>query len=119
MLFVLFTGMFDVLWLSILSPAMLSRTPPEGATIFVFCLALVLPALAATAALLWRPARWGDFLAPPLLIRGATIGLSARLGTLIGPAWGQTSAVSGTVTFAVFTLLLAALLAPWWRALAP
>ncbi len=117
-LFVLLSALFLFLWLSILVPAMRTRTPPEGATIFVFDLALVLPALSATAVLLWRGQHWGDILALPLLIKAATMGLSVLIGTLIAPAWGQPVAAGEVATYAALTFLPAALLWPWWRAFA-
>ena len=118
-LFVLLSALFLLLWLSILIPAMMTRTAPEGATIFVFDLALVLPALTATAVLLWRGLHWGDILALPLLMKAATVGLSVLIGTLVAPAWGQPVAAADVATYAALTFLPAALLWPWWRALAP
>ena len=94
------------------------RRPPEGATIFVFDLALVLPALTVAAVLLWRRARWGDILALPLLMKAGSIGLSVLLGTLIAPAWGLAFSPGEVATYAVLTFLPAALFWPWWRALA-
>jgi len=117
-LFVLLSALVLLLWLSILIPAMQTRTPPQGATIFVFDLALVLPAFTATAVLLWRGLPWGDVLALPLLMKAATMGLSVLIGTLIALAWGQTVAAGEVVTYAAFAYLPAALLWPWWRALA-
>ena len=117
-LFVLLSALFLLLWLSILNPAMQTRTPPQGATIFVFDLALVLPALTATAVLLWRGLPWGGVLALPLLMKAATMGLSVLIGTLIAPPWGQPVAPDEVATYAALGLLPAALLWPWWRALA-
>lgn len=118
-LFALLAALFLILWLSILIPAMASRTPPEGATIFVFDLAFALPALLACAVLLWRGAAWGDLLALPLLVKLATLGLSVLVGTLIGPLWGFAVVPAEVATYAVLALLPAALLPTWWRALAP
>ena len=119
MLFALLAALFFGLWLSILIPATASRTPPEGATIFVFDLAFALPALVACAALLWRGGPWGDLLALPLLMKLATLGLSVLIGTLIGPLWGVPAALTDVATYAVLALLPAALVPLWWRALAP
>ena len=118
-LFAVLAALFFGLWLSILIPAMASRIPPEGATIFVFDLALALPALVASAVLLWRGGAWGDVLALPLLLKLATLGLSVLIGTLIGPLWGFAVVRADVATYAVLTLLPAALLRRWWRALAP
>lgn len=117
-LFVGLSLLFALLWLTILFPAMWARVPPDGATIFVFDLALVLPALCVAAALLWRGAPWGDLLALPLLLKAATLGLSVLLGTLIAPAWGLPLAAGEVATYAALTVLPAALVWPWWRALA-
>lgn len=117
-LFLLLALLFAGLWLSILVPAMIARVPPDAATIFVFDFALVLPALTVAAILMWRGARWGDILALPLLIKAATLGLSVLLGTLIAPAWGLPLAPGEVATYAALTLLPAALVPPWWRALA-
>lgn len=118
-LFALLVLLFAALWLATLLPAMATRTPPEGATIFVFDLALILPALAVTAALLWRSRPWGDLLALPLLVKAATLGLSVLIGTLIGPAWGLPVQGGDVAIYAGLTLLPALLIFPWWRALAP
>lgn len=117
-LFALLTLLFAGLWLATLGPAMAARVAPEGATIFVFDLALVLPALAVTATLLWRGAPWGDVLALPLLIKAATLGLSVLIGTLIAPAWGLPRVAGDVAVYAALTALPAGLVGPWWRAFA-
>lgn len=92
--------------------------PADAAGIFVFDLALVLPAFTATAVLLWRGARWGDILALPLLLKTATKGLSVLLVTLIAPGLGQPINIGEVATCAVRATFPATLLWPWWRAFA-
>ncbi len=118
-LFALLAALFLALWLSILLPAMATRIPPDGATIFVFDLAIALPALVVCAVLLWRRARWGDLLALPLLVKVGTLGLSVLIGTLIAPAWGMPVAAGEVATYGLLTALPATLLWPWWRAWSP
>lgn len=83
-----FVVVFACLWLSIILPAMASRVVPNASTIFVLDLALVLPALGVTAALLFQAKPLGDVLAVPLLLKASSLGLSVLLGTLLGPMFG-------------------------------
>lgn len=115
-LFALLAVMFLALWLSILLPALQSRSAPDGSTIFAFDLSFVLPALAITAWFLWRHAPWGDILALPLLIKATSLGLSVLIGTLIAPLWGLPLSSGELVIYAVLTLFPAALVPLWWRA---
>jgi hypothetical protein len=118
-LFGFLLALFGVLWLSILIPAMQTRTPPDGATIFVFDFSFVLPALGFAAVMLWRGSPWGDLLALPLLVKAGTLGVSVLLGTLLSPLFGLPIAPGEVITYAILGLLPLALTIPWWRALAP
>jgi hypothetical protein len=105
---ILLATMFLVLWLSIIIPAMVAGQKPEGATIFVFDLAFVLPLLVIAAILTWRGHWFGDLLAPALLVKVGVLGSSVLLGALIAPWFGGSSA---TEEIAVYTLMGPACLA--------
>ncbi|GGD33987.1 hypothetical protein [Sinisalibacter lacisalsi] len=118
-LFTLLIALFAALWLSILIPAMQTRTAPDAATIFVFDFGFVLPALAFAAAMLWRADPWGDLLALPLLIKSGTLGISVLIGSLLAPMFGLPINPGEVATYAILGLLPLALTIPWWRALTP
>jgi len=103
-LLLLLVALFTGLWLSILLPAMATRTPPEGSTIFVLDLALVLPLLVLEARLLLRASPIGDVLAVPILTKAVTLGVSVLLGTLLAPAFGRTLDAVEVATYALLGL---------------
>jgi hypothetical protein len=88
-LFLILVVTFVGLWLNILIPAMGSRIPPEGNTIFVLDLSFFLPLLTIEAVLLFRQAPLGDVLAIPILVKVATLGISVFIGALVAPWFGQ------------------------------
>jgi hypothetical protein len=110
-------ALFSALWLSILIPAMATRTPPEGNAIFVFDLAIMLPLSAVAAALLWRARPLGDLLAVPLLLKVGTLGLSVLLGTLYRPLFGQPLAAGEIAIYALLGFGPLLLLPPVYRRL--
>jgi len=104
LLFLVLVAMFVFLWLSILLPAMRSRIPPDGSTIFVLDLAFFLPLLTIEAGLLFKKKAPGDALAIPILIKVGTLGVSVLLGTLIAPIFGQEIDVASVGIYALLGL---------------
>jgi hypothetical protein len=96
-LFLVLVAMFVILWLSILLPAMRSRIPPAGSTIFVLDLTFFLPLLT----LLFEKEALGDALVIPILIKVGTLGISVLLGTLIAPMFGQEIDVASVGIYAL------------------
>ncbi len=103
-LFLVLVAMFVFLWLSILLPAMRSRIPPDGSTIFVLDLAFFLPLLTIEAGLLFKKAALGDALVIPILIKVGALGLSVLLGTLIAPWFGQELDAASVGIYAILGL---------------
>lgn len=85
----LFT-LFHIVWLSQILPAIGSGLQSGVNTVFVLDLAFFLPLLAICAVLLLHRKPFGDLLAPVILIKTGTLGVSVFLGELLKPQFGQT-----------------------------
>ena len=109
--------LFLTLWLSILLPAMGSRIPPEGNSIFVQDLAFFLPLLTIVAVLLWRRKPLGDALAVPLLVKVGTLGISVLIGALVAPWFGHPLNMGDMATYAALGLGPLLFIGPFLRAL--
>ncbi len=117
-LFALLVVLFGALWTTMLAPAMATREPPAGATIFVLDLAFALPLTAVAAAFLWRGRPAGDLLAVPLLLKVGILGLSVLLGTACGALFfGAAPAAGEYALYALMGFGPLALLRPFLRAL--
>lgn len=117
-LFVLLVVLFGGLWLAMLVPAMVARTPLPGQTIFVLDLAFALPLTGLTAWLLWRGHPVGDLLAIPMLMKVAVLGVSVFLGTLYTRAFfGGPFLAFDLALYALMGFGPALLIRPVWRGL--
>lgn len=116
-LFLALAGLFFLLWMTILVPAMAHRAPPDGVPIFVMDLSLMLPLLVLCAVALLNARPLGDVLAPPLLVKMATLGISVLLGTLYAPFFDRPLAPGEIATYAFLGLGPLALIPPWLSAL--
>ncbi len=116
-LFLVLVAMFVFLWLSILLPAMRSRIPPDGSTIFVLDLAFFLPLLTIEAGLLFRREALGDALVIPILIKVGALGLSVLLGTLIAPWFGQALDAASVGIYALLGLGPLLFVIPFFRSM--
>ena len=110
--------LFGVMWLAQLFPAMSAGEPLPVQTILVLDLAFALPLVALTAISLWRGYPLGDFLAIPMLMKVAVLGVSVFLGTLF--AWAFFDGPFMPFDLALYALMglgPAALIWPVWRGL--
>ena len=107
--------LFVTLWLSILIPAMASRTPPPGSAIFVLDLAFFLPLVGLEAVLLLRASHLGDVLAVPVLVKLVTLGTSVLIGTLLVPLFGGTMAPGEVATYTLLGVAPLGFLLLFWR----
>lgn len=107
--------LFVTLWLSILIPAMTSRTPPPGSAIFVLDLAFFLPLVGLEAILLLRASTLGDALAIPVLVKLGTLGTSVLLGTLLAPLFGGRIVLADVGVYSLLGIVPLAFLTVFWR----
>jgi protein-S-isoprenylcysteine O-methyltransferase Ste14 len=107
--------LFVTLWLSVLIPAMASRTPPPGSAIFVLDLAFFLPLVGLEALLLLRTSHLGDVLAVPILVKLVTLGTSVLTGTLLVPLFGGTLVLSEVATYTLLGVAPLGFLVLFWR----
>lgn len=110
--------LFAGLWSAILIPAMQSAVRPDGLTINILDLTIVLPALILTGVMLLRKRQLANVLAVPLLIKAATIGLSVLLGTVISPLFGISIKVLDIAIYAFLGFGPVILVVLWMRAIA-
>ncbi len=86
--FVLIVVVFVSLWLAILLPASAATVQPDAYAVLVLDLAVVMPALAITAYMLWFSIPFGNVLAGVALLKSMTLILSVALGTAVAPLYG-------------------------------
>jgi hypothetical protein len=116
-IFFVLAAMFLVLWSAILLPAMQSGKRPDGLTINILDLTIVLPLLVLVGVLLLQKAPIADVLAIPLLIKAGSIGVSVLGGTLISPIFGFPITLGYIAVYAVLGFGPILLILPWWRAI--
>lgn len=80
--------LFVPLWLFILIPGATRQIRPDAYAVFVLDLAVVMPALAVTAFMLWRHIPFGNILAGVALLKSLTLLLSVAVGTAVAPIYG-------------------------------
>lgn len=85
---ILIIVVFVPLWLSILIPAVAHQVRPDTYAVLVLDLAVVMPALGATAYMLLRNIPFGNIVAGVALLKSMTLILSVALGTAVAPIYG-------------------------------
>lgn len=93
--------MFLITWIQVIIPSMISKTQPEGNSIFVFDLSFFIPLLILSGISLFRNKKLGFLLSGILLMKMGFLGFSVLLGTLISPYFGQPLLIADVVIYAI------------------
>ena len=116
-LFIVLVLTFMSLWIALLLPAIGTRVPPQGSTIIVMDLTLVLPLLLWIAYLLLKKQRIGDLLAVAMLVKAAALGLSVLLGCLLAPLYDLPLSISSIGVYSLLGIVPLLLITPYLKKL--